>query len=108
LHCAARNGHLEVAQKLLLCDAAVNAIDSLGWTSLHCAVAKNQHEVVRMLLNYSAEKDAKDNVELTPLHRAVIMDCLEAAQVLWNMALTLTSETAVDGRCCILLYLVAI
>jgi len=49
LHAAAAAGDREVAELLLMHEAAVNAQDSDGWTPLHVAAEKRSREVKALL-----------------------------------------------------------
>ena len=49
LHCASRNGHLEVVQALLGAEADVNKASNSGWTPLNWALESNHHRVAAVL-----------------------------------------------------------
>jgi ankyrin repeat protein len=61
LHVAAKKGHKEIAELLLLVGADVNtqSVPSVGLTPLHFAVIHGHDDVVDMLIKAGAEIDAK-------------------------------------------------
>ncbi|XP_044747420.1 uncharacterized protein LOC123308712 [Coccinella septempunctata] len=72
LHCAVRNGHLEIIELLLERGADVNDKTEMAFTPLHSAVEglKIGHEkVVKLLLEKGADIYAKTENDQTPLER---------------------------------------
>ena len=59
LHCAAAEGHKDVAELLLANKAEVNAKDNNGGTPLHDAAVKGHKDVAELLLANKAEVNAK-------------------------------------------------
>jgi hemoglobin len=59
LHMAARRGHVEVAQALLDCGAAIEAPDNKGDTPLQRAINCRQHMVAQLLVERRASMTAK-------------------------------------------------
>eukprot|EP01068_Selenidium_serpulae_P016333 Selendium_serpulae@DN6287_c2_g1_i1.p1 len=71
LHCAARNGHLQVV-KFLVEDqrAEVEAFSIYDTTPLHCAAREGHLQVVQFLVDHGADAEAKNKLHCTPLHAA--------------------------------------
>ncbi|XP_064896820.1 ankyrin-1 isoform X9 [Columba livia] len=70
LHCAARNGHVRIAEILLDHGAAIQAKTKNGLSPIHMAAQGDHLDCVRLLLQYSAEIDDITLDHLTPLHVA--------------------------------------
>ncbi len=70
LHCAAFEGHMEVAELLIARGADVNAKDKWDGTLLHCAAFEGHMEVAELLIAKGADVNAKSNVGWTPLYYA--------------------------------------
>ena len=82
LHCAAYQGHKDVAQLLLNDKADVNAKDSRGATPLHYAAIGGYKDVAELLLANKADVNAKANDGQTPLHLAALGGQKEMAEFL--------------------------
>ena len=61
LHCAALQGHKDVAELLLANKAEVNAKDNIGETPLHMAAYHGHKDVAELLLANKAEVNARNN-----------------------------------------------
>ncbi|XP_017587659.1 PREDICTED: ankyrin-1 isoform X1 [Corvus brachyrhynchos] len=70
LHCAARNGHVRIAEILLDHGAPIQAKTKNGLSPIHMAAQGDHLDCVRLLLQYSAEIDDITLDHLTPLHVA--------------------------------------
>lgn len=70
LHMAARRGHVEIAQALLDCGAAIDARDALGDTPLRRSVNCNKIQVASLLVDRGADIHSIGNKALTPLRAA--------------------------------------
>jgi len=96
LHLAAALGDEELAARLIVCGADVNAkCDQqmlAGQTPLHIAAGRNETGIMRLLLAKNARVNAKDALGGTPLHEAAAHGSLEAASLL------LQSGAALEAR----------
>ena len=70
IHLAAIKGHDEIIQALTKQHAAINQVDTQGWTPLHWAVDSNQESTVQLLLANDATVNQQDVTGMTPLHIA--------------------------------------
>ncbi len=70
LHWAARNGHQQVVELLLVDGAEVNVVSRYGSTPLHLAAEYGREAVTRLLLAKGAQLDLKGRYGSTPLHWA--------------------------------------
>ena len=70
LHCAAREGRIEVVELLLKYGAEVDAADDHGMTSLHWAAFRGQHAVIERLVQARAELNLRDKDGKRPIHSA--------------------------------------
>ncbi len=82
LHCAAQQGHAEIAELLIAKGANPNAIDMMGETPLHTAVLGGHKDVVMVLLAGGANVNAINRMERTPLHFAAREGYLDVVEVL--------------------------
>ena len=82
LHCAAQQGHTEIAELLIAKEANVNATDMMGETPLHAAVLGGHKDVVLVLLAGGADVDAENRMRRTPLHFAARDGYLDVVEVL--------------------------
>jgi len=82
LHCAAQQGHVEIAELLIAKGANPNAIDMMGETPLHAAVLGGHKDVVMVLLAGGADVDAENRMRRTPLHFAAKDGYLDVVEVL--------------------------
>jgi ankyrin len=84
LHCAAKNGHKDVADLLLANKADVNARDdNCGDTPLHCAARSGHKDVADLLLASKADVNAKnENYHDRPLHCAAKIGHKDVAELL--------------------------
>ena len=71
LHCASKNGHLQVMQHLIDRGIELEAVDKAGNTALHLAVANGQTEAMDLLLACGASSNVLNQAQDTPLHIAV-------------------------------------
>ena len=69
-HRAAYNGHLEVAEYLLMAGARMDARTIDGWQPIHCACRWNKTCIASLLLQNGASVNAQTNGGQTPLHLA--------------------------------------
>ena len=67
---AAREGHADVLEKLLIAGADVNQMDKRRQTPLHWAAASGHEAIIEQLLNAGAAMDQADKTGKTPLHWA--------------------------------------
>jgi serine/threonine-protein phosphatase 6 regulatory ankyrin repeat subunit B len=81
LHCAAQQGHIDVARLLLKRGMDVNAHDSDQGTPLHNAALYGQVKMIRFLLENKADIQAA-NEDKSPLLAACMVGKLEAIRVL--------------------------
>jgi ankyrin repeat protein len=70
LHCAAKNGHKDVAEPLLASRADVDAKNRFGETPLLEAARNGQRDLAELLLANQVDVNVKDNDGATPLHWA--------------------------------------
>uniref|UniRef100_A0A8C8VPM5 Ankyrin 1 n=1 Tax=Pelusios castaneus TaxID=367368 RepID=A0A8C8VPM5_9SAUR len=70
LHCAARNGHMRIAEILLDHGAPIQAKTKNGLSPIHMAAQGDHLDCVKLLLQYNAEIDDITLDHLTPLHVA--------------------------------------
>ena len=82
LHCAAQQGHAEIAELLIAKGANVNATDMMGETPLHAAALGNQKDVVVVLLAGGANVNSENQMERTPLHFAARDGHLDVVEIL--------------------------
>ena len=82
LHLALRNGHVEVAYKLIEHRADVKAQDNDGWAPLHLALQTGQADAARMLVERGADVTAQNKDGETPLHLAVRSGHVDIARIL--------------------------
>lgn len=81
LHCAAREGHVEIAQ-LLLDHGANIEVTSDGWHPLHTACVKNHVEIARLLLSRGVNVNASMGDGVTPLHHATLHGSVDLTELL--------------------------
>lgn len=84
LHCAAREGHVEIA-RLLLDHGANIEVTSDGWHPLHTACVKDHVEIARLLLSRGANVNAAMGDGVTPLHHAVLHGSVKLAELLLDV-----------------------
>jgi ankyrin repeat protein len=83
LHQAARGGHPDVAELLLMHGAAVDAKGWCGWTPLHEAAYRGHHAVVEVLLRRGADVNRVETDNFwTPLDAALREGRTATAQLL--------------------------
>lgn len=82
LHCAAQQGHVEIAEILIAKGANVNATDMMGETPLHAAVLGGHKDIVEVLLAGGANVNAENQMERTPLHFAARDGHLDVVEIL--------------------------
>jgi ankyrin repeat protein len=82
LHCAAANGHKDIAELLLARDAEINARDGNGTTPLFLAVQNGYRDVVEVLLANKADVNTANNNGGTPLHRVAFNGDKDMAELL--------------------------
>ena len=70
LHFAARNGHKDVAELLVVKGAAMNTKDDDGRTPLHLVAGTGHNEITELLIAKGADVNAKDKRSFTPLDEA--------------------------------------
>ena len=70
LHFAARNGHKDVAELLVVKGAAMNAKDDDGRTPLHMVADIGHNGIAELLIAKGADVNAKDKKDFTPLDGA--------------------------------------
>lgn len=68
LHCAAREGRIEVVELLLKAGAQVNAADDHGRTPLHCAAFRGQRDVIEKLVRAGADLNLRGTEGEKPIH----------------------------------------
>lgn len=71
LHLAVGTCNMELAQRLLVYGANVDARDRTGATPLHYAVACSYKAMVTLLVNWSSDLQTRDQNGKQPLHVAV-------------------------------------
>ncbi len=72
LHMAARAGHFDLVEALLVAGAQVDAQNGLGWTALFCAAYNHESDcgypaIVQRLIEAGADVNARITFGLTPL-----------------------------------------
>jgi len=67
LHFAARNGHKDVAELLVVKGAAMNTKDDDGRTPLHMVADIGHNGIAELLIAKGADVNAKDKKDFTPL-----------------------------------------
>ena len=82
LHAASLQGHTEVAQLLLDCEADIHARSNKKWMPLHIASSKGHLEVTQLLLERGAALDEQTDYMSTPLSLASFHGKLEAVRLL--------------------------
>ncbi|GMH35603.1 hypothetical protein BSKO_03471 [Bryopsis sp. KO-2023] len=82
LHYAAREGHLDVVEKLIEAGSDVDAKDGQGWTPLIDAAQKGQVDVTKELLEAGSNIDAQDSDGRSSLHFAAANGRLNVAKIL--------------------------
>jgi len=82
LHCAAQQGHAEIAELLIAKGANPNAIDMMGETPLHVAALGGHQDVALVLLAGGANVNAINRMERTPLHFAARDGYVDVVEVL--------------------------
>ncbi len=82
LHCAAEEGHKNVAELLLAKGADVNAKTDYGLTPLHEAAWHSHKDMAKLLLANKADVNAKAKDGDTPLHYAVVEANKDVAKLL--------------------------
>ena len=70
LHFAARNGHKDVAELLVVKGAAMNTKDDDGRTPLHMVADIGHNGIAELLIAKGADVNAKDKKDFTPLDGA--------------------------------------
>ena len=70
LHFAARNGHKDVAELLVVKGAALNTKDDDGRTPLHMVADIGHNGIAELLIAKGADVNAKDKKGFTPLNEA--------------------------------------
>jgi ankyrin repeat protein len=70
LHRASYNGHLDVVEYLISCNANVHARTTDGWEPLHSACRWNKFKVASLLMQNDADINSVTNGYQTPLHLA--------------------------------------
>jgi hypothetical protein len=70
LHFAARNGHKNVAELLVVKGAAMNTKDDDGRTPLHMVADIGHNGIAELLIAKGADVNAKDKKDFTPLDGA--------------------------------------
>jgi hypothetical protein len=70
LHFAARNGHKDVAELLVVKGAAMNTKDDDGRTPLHMVADIGHNGIAEFLIAKGADVNAKDKKDFTPLDGA--------------------------------------
>jgi hypothetical protein len=95
LHELARNGRVEVIEKLIAEGRELDARDERGCTPLHFAVVAKQREVVAVLVGNGADVNSHNNRGDTPLHMSVANR--DHALVQYLMKKGADAETINDG-----------
>ena len=95
LHCAAENGHTDLAKVLLQNGTDVNAVNRMKVTALHITAEKGHADIVKVLIQSDADVNAVDYTESTAVHAAVWKGHVDIAKVL---ILNGTNVNAVNER----------
>jgi len=98
LHCAAQQGHSEIAELLIAKGANPNAIDMMGETPLHTAVLGGHKDVVLVLLAGGANVDPENRMQRTPLHFAARDGYLDVVEVLIAQGADVNIKDKSPGR----------
>ncbi len=98
LHDAARNGHTEMTQTLVLAGADIHALDEDGITPLHAAVSMGHVETAQFLISVGANVNPGDVSEYTPLHIAAADGNTDEALALISAGADPNSVAGEDGR----------
>lgn len=82
LHRAAREGHVEIVEKLLESGASIYLEDLYGHLPLHVASMSGHAKIVQLLLNQDCDAlDKMSSTKLTPLHCAAKEGKLEVVKL---------------------------
>ena len=82
LHCACKEGHVEIARMLVEAGADMNMRDNFRDTALHCACNKGHVEIACMLVEAGAAVSMKNRGGDTALHFACVRGHVEIARML--------------------------
>jgi hypothetical protein len=94
LYFAVRDGHRDVARKLIDKGANVDVKDKSGFTPLYYATRQGHREIVRLLVARGADVNAKDKSGFTPLHYATRDGYLEIARFLMSKGAEINPKDA--------------
>ena len=98
LHFAARNGHKDVAELLVVKGAAMNTKDDDGRTPLHMVADIGHNGIAELLIAKGADVNAKDKNGRTPLDWAVAWDEPEIADLLRKHGGKTGEELKAEGK----------
>ena len=93
LYVAARNGHVNITQLLLIYKASIDKADSDGHTPLYVAAQQGHVNVVQLLLANNALVDESDTFGWTPLHAAAHRNKGVIVELLCNAGVDVNAKT---------------
>ncbi len=73
LHCAVKEGHLQIVEILIKAGADVSVKDNFGLTPLHKVVNTGHKKIAEILVEHGADVNVKDERGETPLHKAAML-----------------------------------
>lgn len=95
LHRAAREGHVEIVEKLLESGASVCLEDLYGHLPLHVASMSGHPKIVQLLLNQDCDAlDKMSSTKLSPLHCAAKEGKLEVVKLLLERGASLNVQNS--------------
>ena len=75
LHCATKNGHLDICKFIIKNVTLKNPADKLGFTPLHYAAMMDELEIYKLIAPNVESEDSKEDFGITPNHFAQKLGC---------------------------------
>ncbi|CAB1108507.1 unnamed protein product [Ectocarpus sp. CCAP 1310/34] len=98
LHLAVQEGHVEIAEYLLLSGADLNLQGSTGAFPIHLAVDSSQDELAVALAHKEVNLNWEDGVNISPLERAICQDRMSTLRVLLAEGADVTHRRYYDSE----------